>query len=131
MDKNIKKLIDYWVSSAEHDWETAETLWRGKRYDACLFFCHLIAEKILKAAVVKQTEDNPPKIHDLVKLARLGQILLSTRQEQMLSEMNEFNVAGRYSVEKYAFHKRATKIYSEPFYRFTKEFYLWVKKNQL
>lgn len=131
MDNQTKKLIDYWVSSAEHDWGTVETLWRGKRYDACLFFCHLITEKMLKAAAVKKTNEDPPKTHDLVKLSNLATLKLETKQQIMLTDMNTFNIAGRYAEEKIAFYKKATKRYSEPYYRFAKEFYVWIKKSQL
>ena len=71
---NNKKMMDYWLATAVHDWDTAQALWRAKRYDACLFFCHLVTEKILKAAVVKQTGKPAPRVHDLIKLANLAQL---------------------------------------------------------
>lgn len=48
-----KEVIEYWKSTAEHDYDTMISLYRSKRYDACLFFGHLILEKILKAHYVK------------------------------------------------------------------------------
>ena len=45
--------IGYWLKSAEHDLEVAETLFQNKKYDWCLFIAHLVLEKILKAYFVK------------------------------------------------------------------------------
>lgn len=44
--------------------------WNSKRYDACLFFCHLVLEKLLKGLVVKRTEKAAPCIHDLAELLK-------------------------------------------------------------
>lgn len=41
--------IKYWLKSAEHDLESAETLFENRRYDWCLFLGHLVLEKVLKA----------------------------------------------------------------------------------
>jgi HEPN domain-containing protein len=48
--------IAYWLKSAEHDLQSAETLFQHQRYDWCLFLGHLIIEKVLKAFFVR---DNP------------------------------------------------------------------------
>ena len=76
MTVDLKRQIEYWKKTAEHDWNTAQALWRAKKYDACLFFCHLVAEKILKAAIVRKTEQYAAKIHNLVLLARSARIPL-------------------------------------------------------
>jgi len=55
MDVRIKKQQIYWKQTAEYDWETVQVLWRARRYDACLFFCHLVIEKILKSVAVQKT----------------------------------------------------------------------------
>jgi len=47
------KHIDYWLNSADHDLEVAETLFQNEKYDWCLFIAHLVLEKTLKAFYVK------------------------------------------------------------------------------
>ena len=44
-----KEHIEYWLKSAGHDLESAETLFEQKRYDWCLFLGHLVIENMLKA----------------------------------------------------------------------------------
>ena len=40
--------IDYWLNSANHDLDVAETLFQNEKYDWCLFIAHLVLEKTLK-----------------------------------------------------------------------------------
>ena len=53
--ENANKLrqIEYWVDSAVHDLDVAETLFKSGKYDWCLFIAHLVLEKMLKALYVK------------------------------------------------------------------------------
>jgi len=92
MSLRVKKQIAYWKATAEHDWQTVQTLWRTKRHDGCLFFCHLVIEKILKAVVVKITQQDAPRIHDLVRLANSAELALTESQQDMLAKINHFNL---------------------------------------
>ena len=65
---DINKQIDYWVKGAYNDIETSELLLAGKKYVESLFFYHLSIEKILKALVVKSTNQMAPKSHNLIYL---------------------------------------------------------------
>jgi len=66
---NIKEQTDHWKHLAARDWKTARGLFEIKRYDACLFFCHLTLEKLLKGLVVFHTKQEAPYIHDLERLS--------------------------------------------------------------
>ena len=46
--ENANKLrqIEYWVDSAVHDLDVAETLFKSGKYDWCLFIAHLVLEKM-------------------------------------------------------------------------------------
>ena len=52
---NLQEHIKYWLESAEHDLQTAETLFANGRYDWCLFLAHLVLEKTLKALFVSSS----------------------------------------------------------------------------
>jgi HEPN domain-containing protein len=45
----IDEHIKYWLNSADHDLDTAESLFSTGKYDWCLFLGHLVLEKGLKA----------------------------------------------------------------------------------
>ena len=124
-----KRIVDYWQTGAKSNYKTAEFLYEGKRYSDSLFFCHLMLEKILKGLVVKQIKTHAPYIHQLVDLAKLAKLELTEEQIENLTEITEFNIAGRYDAYKFAFYKKCTKQYTEKYFEISKELYLWLKKQ--
>lgn len=75
-------------------------LYKIKRYSDCLFFGHLILEKILKALVVKKTETYAPYTHNLLQLVKLADIALADEDIKLLAQTNEFNMQARYPDDK-------------------------------
>jgi len=127
----LNEQINYWKKSAERNWETTLSLFGTKHYDACLFFCHLTLEKLLKGLAVKQTEQAIPHIHDLERLAELVKLNLTKKQIINLKIISEFNISGRYDNIKFAFYKKCSKKYTEKYFNISKELYLWLKKQYL
>lgn len=125
----MNKQIDYWKKSADHNWKTALDLLKTKHYDACLFFCHLTLEKLLKGLVVEHTNKQAPYIHDLEKLAIIAKLLVSPEQSEYLKTITRFNIGGRYDDEKLAFYKSCTKEYTEKYFKISNELRLWLKKQ--
>lgn len=58
---DVHKVVRYWFETAEQDWGVARNLFKFKHYAYCLFFCHLVIEKLLKAAVAKNTGKHAPQ----------------------------------------------------------------------
>lgn len=129
MTINTKEVIKYWVASAEDDYGTANFLFKGKRYPQCLFFCHLMIEKILKALVVQETKTHAPYTHKLVDLAKLAKIDLSPQRIDDLTTITEFNIAARYNEIKFKFYKMCTEEYTEKYFLISEKLYLWLKKQ--
>ena len=125
----MKSHIAYWKKSAQQDWKVTQDLCKLKHYDGCLFFCHLTLEKALKGLVVQRTKTPAPHAHDLIKLAHIAQINLSSEQAELFNEISTFNIAGRYQDEKSAFHKKITKPYCEKWLKTSEKLYLWLKKE--
>ncbi len=128
MEKYSNQVI-YWKDSAENNWQTALDLFKTKHYDACLFFCHLTLEKILKGLVVKKLNEPAPYIHNLEHLAKLAQFQLTEKQILDLRTITTFNIAGRYDEEKFAFYKRCTKNFTSKYLIISKDLYLCLKKG--
>ena len=123
----INEQIEYWVSTAEHDLPVAESLFEKGHYVWCLFIGHLILGKIIKAHFVKDTEQTPPKIHDLVKLVNRTKLQLTQEQLEFLLRVNNFNLENRYPDYKQNLYKTLTKNYSEENFNKIKEIYFWLK----
>ena len=113
---DYKKLIKYWVITADHDYETALALYKSKRFSDCLFFVHIILEKILKALVVQHTKDNAPFIHDFVGLHKKSGLNLGEETIDFLDQINEFNIRTRYPEYKLDFYKKCTPDYTKKYF---------------
>jgi len=116
-------LVKYWKDTAAHDYETMVSLYNSKRYSDCLFFGHIVLEKILKALVVKRTKRQTPLIHDLVRLQEIAGLNLDERIVESLDQINEFNIRARYPDYKTEFYKRCDKKYADRYLSSIKEIY--------
>lgn len=93
---DIHKQIAYWRNSAAEDWDVAFKLVNSGKTRHGLFFAHLALEKILKAHVCRQIQDLAPRIHGLLKLAEIADISLDQTQIDVLADISNFNIEGRY-----------------------------------
>jgi HEPN domain-containing protein len=110
---DIDRQIEYWTTASDLDWKTAIDLFEsGKNFHFCLFICHLSIEKYLKALVVKETHDFPPKIHNLLRLADITKLETDTDDIILLESLNKFQMDTRYPDEKFTLYKIATKEFT-------------------
>jgi len=124
---NKKELISYWLMCAEADLKVAEHLFEKGDYHYCLFFGHLVLEKILKAIFVQNLEANAPYKHSLPLLAQKSGIKLNEQQEAFLEEVTDFNIEARYPDIKLSFHKKCTEEFTRRNFDRIKEFYQCLK----
>ncbi len=63
----------------------------------------------------KPTANNlfPPKTHNLIKLAKHTNLILSDEREILLDEINDFNLEARYPQFKNEFHKKCDKDFTD------------------
>ncbi|MCK5057794.1 MAG: HEPN domain-containing protein [Candidatus Aminicenantes bacterium] len=126
---DIEKKIEYWKKSAEHDLDTAESLFKAKKFDWALFLGHLVLEKMLKALYIKKKETFPPKTHNLLFLAKEAKIQLEDADTDFFEEVNTFNISTRYPDEQFKFYQLCTEEFTEEKLRKIKEKYQWLKKK--
>jgi len=123
----LKDHIEYWVKSAAHDMESAETLFQHGHYNWCLFLGHLVIEKILKAFYVRDNKNKtPPYTHNLLMIASKTKLSLTTEQEKLLLELNQFNLRTRYPDYKLEFYKKCAPEFTEKYFNKIKELYKWL-----
>ena len=126
---DINEKINYWITISENDIPVMEHLFDAGDYSYALFIGHLILEKILKAHYVKKTEESPPRIHDLFKLANLSCSELSDEQLKFLIQANAFNIEARYPEEKLNFYNVCTKEFASENISKIKELHTWLKSR--
>jgi HEPN domain-containing protein len=123
--------VEYWLVLADEDVPAAKLLLDGKKYLHAGFFCHLIAEKALKAMVASVSSEIPAKTHDLAKLAECGGIFddLSEQQLNLLKELNPLNIEARYPEHKERIAKTLTSEVTERLFKETEDFLCWIKQR--
>lgn len=93
---NVDEQIEYWRKGSAKDFAAAESLLEKGHLRHGLFFAHLALEKMLKSHVVRNTRETPPRIHNLVRLARLAGLMPSEGQERLLRRFDLYQLEGRY-----------------------------------
>lgn len=93
---NIPKQTEYWIESAEEDFEVGSNLVKTGKTRHGLFFINLALEKVLKACVCKHLNKTPPKIHNLMNLYRLAGLNPDDKRQEALEMLNRFCLEGRY-----------------------------------
>lgn len=93
---NVDEQIEYWRTGSAEDLAAAESLIEKGHLRHGLFFAHLALEKMLKSHVVRNTRETPPRIHNLVRLARLAGLMPGEGQEKLLRRFDLYHLEGRY-----------------------------------
>ncbi|MCL2158140.1 MAG: HEPN domain-containing protein [Oscillospiraceae bacterium] len=123
--------VEYWLDLAAEDASVADLLLDGKKYLHTGFFCHLIAEKALKAMVASVTSEIPPKTHDLAKLAELAGVFddLTEQQMNLLKDLNPLNIEARYPDYKAGIASILTVEKTTKLFKETEDFLCWIKQK--
>lgn len=126
---NPQRVIRSFLYSARKDWEVAQSLFKHKHYAHALFLCHLVVEKVLKALVLKRTEELAPQIHDLRRLAEKAGLIFTEEQGKELDIISTFNIRARYDDTKRTFYQKATQAYATRYLKVSEELYTWLLKE--
>jgi len=62
------RIIDFWITGSDDDFDTMQALYDTKRYSWSLFLGHIMIEKLLKAYYIKVNKTHPPFTHNLLKI---------------------------------------------------------------
>jgi HEPN domain-containing protein len=126
MDKQT--IIDYWVETSDKDYSTMKNLFCSRDYHWGLFLGHLVLEKLFKALYVQNVDADPPRIHDLVRLAEKCHLELDDEILDKLEMISRFNMSVRYPDYRQEFYKLCTEEFSLKALCSIDEVRLWLKK---
>ena len=123
--------VEYWLELCDDDMITAKALFEKERLLHMGFFCHLIAEKALKAILASQTDESPPKIHNLITLAKHSGIITELSEEQLnlLEQLNPLQIEARYPEHKDKIAGTLTKEICKKLCHETEVFLCWIKRK--
>jgi HEPN domain-containing protein len=126
--KDTKRLVEHWIESSDRDFKAMNNLFKSKDYAWSLFVGHLVIEKLLKAYYIEINKENPPMIHDLLRIAQKSKLELSFDQENTLDTITKFNIRARYDNYIADFYKLCTVSYTREWIKNIKETRVWLKK---
>ena len=123
--------VGYWLGLCDEDVSVANILLDNKKYLQAGFFCHMIVEKALKAVVASVTNEIPPKIHKLRKLADMGQLTCELSQSQIdfFIELDPLNIEARYPEYKANISEYLNYDYTKNLLKEAEEFLCWIKQR--
>ena len=123
--------VEYWLELCDDNLITAKWLLKGERLLDMAYFCNQITEKALKAVVASVTNEVPPKIHDLGKLAMKSGVFdsLSDEQRLFLADLEKFQIEARYPSYKIKLAKTLSLSKCQQMLRETEEFLCWIKQR--
>lgn len=125
MDK--KAIVRYWVDTSDQDYKTIKNLFNSGDYHWGLFIGHLVLEKLLKAIYVQNIDKNPPRIHDLARLAERCEIGVDDDMLEKLETITRFNLNVRYPDYQRKFYRMCTKEFSLKALKSIEEVRSWLK----
>lgn len=98
----MDRVVAGWVRLAERDVRSARVLLENGDPENALFLCQQAIEKALKAHVQATTDDVPPRIHHLLRLAELAGVWqdLGPERQKTLVDVNPHVTIARYLLGK-------------------------------
>lgn len=115
-----------WREQARYDLETARAMQKSGRYLYVLFCCQQAVEKALKAVIVARTQEHPPRIHTLIRLAEVAKLEVSEVDAEFMRELSTYYLQSRYPEEIRGLARQVTLEQSLAILTRTEEMLKWV-----
>ena len=126
----MKKETENWIKIANNDLKVAETLMKEGLYLNVIEHSQAALEKLLKGLIAEQKDIQPPKIHDLLRLASLALIEnIQVDTQKTLDELNDLYLSTRYSGDFDKLVKVLHKEKVEELFNKSKEVFQWIQKK--
>jgi HEPN domain-containing protein len=95
-DAVMDELARKWAEQGRYDLDTADAMFNAGRYLYVLFCCQQAVEKTIKALIVQRTNQLPPRIHQLARLAEVAGLVVDEGQMEFLRELSTYYIPTRY-----------------------------------
>lgn len=120
--------VTYWTEIADYDIGTAESLYKTRRWLYVAFMCHQAIEKTLKAYWCGTRTDDPPYIHNHMRLAEGCGLYdkMTDEQKDFLDKVTNYNIEARYPEDKDALYRQLSKQACRQIIDETKQLMQWI-----
>jgi HEPN domain-containing protein len=128
-DDSMLKATENWLVQADYDLATAEHMLHAGRYIYVIFMSHLALEKALKALVTEETQQLPPRTHNLIDLAQRAHVVLSQEHQDFIGKINNASVVVRYPDDLAVMVSQYSETIARDYLERTKELITWVRQD--
>ncbi len=130
MNEKEKEVVDFWLSNAKEDIESAQIMLSAKKYLYVGFMLQQCMEKALKAYFIFKNKEQHPFTHNLLKLTQTTQLdeILNKNQRQLILRLSPLYIETRYLEYKSNISSILTQAYCEKLLTETEELYVWIKE---
>lgn len=97
----MEKIVKFWFDSSKEDLEITKDLFKACRYNYSMFMCQQSIEKFLKGIIITITNDHPPYVHDLVRLAQATKFKILPGIETDLRMITGYYIKSRYKADRF------------------------------
>ena len=112
-----------------YDLDVAGAMFEKEKYPYALFLGHLALEKLLKALVVRATDNHAPFTHSLPLLAEKTGLKIPQKTMRALARFMEFHFEARYPNDQKKFYRKCSKTFTTRNLQKMNEVFLWLKKQ--
>lgn len=119
--------FEEWLKQADYDLDTADFMFKGKRYIYAGFICHLSIEKALKGLYQERLNKIPPKTHNLIYLAKKVNIEIPEDIGRFIVKLNQASILTRYPEDLTLLKSEYTQSIVKEILSKTKEVLTWIK----
>lgn len=123
-----KERANKWLEIVSEDLSVAEVLYKTGHWLYVGFMCHQVIEKTLKAYWCVCRDDDPPYIHDHVRIAKGCGIYtkMSEEQKDFLEGIKRLNIEARYQEIKDAVARSLNRDNTAKILETTKQMHAWI-----
>ena len=123
-----KERANKWLEIVSEDLSVAEVLYKTGHWLYVGFMCHQVIEKTLKAYLCVCRDDDPPYIHDHVRIAKGCGIYtkMSEEQKDFLEGIKRLNIEARYQEIKDAVARSLNRDNTAKILETTKQMNAWI-----
>ena len=126
----MSKPFEEWLKQAEYDLDTAEYMYKGRRYFYAVFMAHLAVEKALKGLYQRRFERVPPRTHDLIYLAEQMDLEPPEQLYDFMIRLHKESVPTRYPEQLARMLQNYTRMRSREILDHSHTMIQWIKTQQ-
>jgi len=105
----VASIPERWADQARYDLDTARAMFDSGRWLYVLFCCQQAVEKMIKSLIAARTQEVPPRLHNLMRLAEHASLDIDPAMARTLRMLTAYYVESRYPDELDSISRSASK----------------------